>query len=523
MRGHQSNGTGPLNPIRTLAHIEPLELWTIKILNKFNIITKDELAARLESYLDKINKVKANISVDTEKDSDEYLVGLEPTKWKEQDHYLVLGLQHLRYQATEDDIKRAHRRKALKHHPDKRKEKQKQLKTKKSDESPDDLESDYYSCITRAMDILGDPVKRRSFDSVDPSFDDSVPNQIKPQKLQKDPGSFYRIFGPAFDMNARWSVNSNVPKLGNEIAGRTHVENFYEFWYNFQSWREFSYLDEEDKEKGENRDERRWLDKQNKAARQQRKKAENTRLRQLVDNAYSCDPRIAKFKEEDKQKKLNIKKARQDEIRQRIEREEAEKTRLEEEEKAKKLAAEEEEKEKRLREKKRLENAKKETKKTIKAVEEIFKSNNYFVTDQKDKVKFIEDLDKLTHRLSLVELKEFKSEIEKKEDFQMRQGIFLGKVDRMYEMIEEEKKQAASKAAASQTNGSGAPKVYPWTEDEIKLLVKAVSLFPAGTKDRWDVIAKYMAQHSTNKTQRDAKQVLGKVKQIQEQLAKRRV
>jgi hypothetical protein len=37
------------------------------------------------------------------------------------------------------------------------------------------------------------------------------------------------------------------------------------------------------------------------------------------------------------------------------------------------------------------------------------------------------------------------------------------------------------------------------------------------------VIAKYMAQHSTANVPRDAKQVLNKVKQIQEQLTKRRV
>ena len=29
------------------------------------------------------------------------------------------------------------------------------------------------------------------------------------------------------------------------------VDNFYTFWYDFDSWREYSYLDEEEKEKGE--------------------------------------------------------------------------------------------------------------------------------------------------------------------------------------------------------------------------------------------------------------------------------
>jgi len=41
-----------------------------------------------------------------------------------------------------------------------------------------------------------------------------------------------------------------------------------------------------------------------------------------VDAAYACDPRILRFKEEDKQKKLDVKKAKQDAARARQEEEE---------------------------------------------------------------------------------------------------------------------------------------------------------------------------------------------------------
>lgn len=47
-----------------------------------------------------------------------------------------------------------------------------------------------------------------------------------------------------------------------------------------------------------------------------------SRLRSLVDAAYACDPRILRFKEEDKQKKLDDKKAKQDAVRARKEEEE---------------------------------------------------------------------------------------------------------------------------------------------------------------------------------------------------------
>ncbi len=43
-----------------------------------------------------------------------------PKEWKSQDHYAVLGLSHLRYLATPEQIKLANRKKVLKHHPDKK-------------------------------------------------------------------------------------------------------------------------------------------------------------------------------------------------------------------------------------------------------------------------------------------------------------------------------------------------------------------------------------------------------------------
>lgn len=47
---------------------------------------------------------------------------LDPTQWKDQDHYVILGLGKLRYRASRDDIKRAYRQKVLTHHPDKQSE-----------------------------------------------------------------------------------------------------------------------------------------------------------------------------------------------------------------------------------------------------------------------------------------------------------------------------------------------------------------------------------------------------------------
>lgn len=112
-----------------------------------------------------------------------------------------------------------------------------------------------------------------------------------------------------------WSIKKKVPKLGDENSSFEEINNFYSFWYDFDSWREFSYEDEESKESAQDRDERRWIDKQNKAIRAKKKKEETTRIRQLTDNAYACDPRILKFKLDEKKKKEDEKNKRREAAR----------------------------------------------------------------------------------------------------------------------------------------------------------------------------------------------------------------
>ncbi|XP_076448534.1 dnaJ homolog subfamily C member 2-like [Babylonia areolata] len=430
------------------------------------------------------------------------LMGLNPKEWKKQDHYAVLGLSKLRYKATADQIKRVYRQKVLLHHPDKRRARG--LHVENGD-------NDYFLCISRAYEILGDPAKRRSFDSVDPEFDESVPSVS-----QEARDSFFATFRPVFEHNARWSNKKRVPQLGDENTDFDHVNAFYNFWYAFDSWREFSYKDEEEKEKGENREERRWIEKQNKAARQKLKKEETARVRQLVDNAYACDPRIQKFKDEEKEKKLAAKRAKQEAARQRAEEEERARAAAEEEERKRKEKEEEEAKAQAAAAKKEKEALKKQMRKERKTLRQVAKDYEYFASSEEERIKMLEEVDKLSELLSLTSLQDLNSSLSCGDRDRAKEA-FLAKVAELQDQLDRDKRQhleAANKSSSGGGSGGGSGDRKAWSDDELQMLIKAVNLFPAGTKDRWEVIAAFIGQHVTG-SNKNARDVLSKAKELQ--------
>jgi DnaJ family protein C protein 2 len=268
-------------------------------------------------------------------------------------------LSKLRFKATEEQIKRAHRKKVLRHHPDKK---------AASGSNEDDS---FFKCIQKATEVLLDPVKRRQFDSVDEGAEVE-----QPTKKQTKAGNYFKLWSKVFDAEARFSNRQPVPRLGNDKSTKQEVEQFYDFWYNFDSWRTFEYLDEDVPDDNESRDQRRHVERKNANARKKKKAEDNARLREMVDLALELDERIKKFRQAEFAEKNKKRFAKEEEAKRA-----AEEAAKKKEEDAK-AAAEKAETDKaaKLDGKKAKEAAKNAVKKNKRVVRGAVKDANYFAS-----------------------------------------------------------------------------------------------------------------------------------------------
>jgi DnaJ family protein C protein 2 len=183
--------------------------------------------------------------------------------------------------------------------------------------------------------VLLDPVKRRQFDSVDEKADIDPPSKKEAAK-----GNYYKLWSRVFKAEARFSKIQPVPAFGDEKSTKEEVDNFYNFWYNFDSWRSFEYLDEDVPDDNENRDQKRHMERKNTNARKKKKAEDNARLRKMLDECSTGDERIKRFRQEAnaaKNKKKHEKEAAEAKAKEdaRLKKEAEEKAANEAEEKAK--------------------------------------------------------------------------------------------------------------------------------------------------------------------------------------------
>uniref|UniRef100_A0A0N4Z3P0 DnaJ homolog subfamily C member 2 n=1 Tax=Parastrongyloides trichosuri TaxID=131310 RepID=A0A0N4Z3P0_PARTI len=415
------------------------------------------------------------------------MLSLEPNDWKNFDHYKVLGLSKLRWRATAGDIKNAYRRKVLIYHPDKSK--------KSTGLSKKELEI-IFGCIQKSYELMGDTIeKRRSYDSIDPEFDEDLPSE---KSINSE--NIFKVLGKVFERNARFSKKPKVPHFGDMSSSREEVERFYDFWLHFESWREFSYLDEEDSSKGEDRYERREIERMNKVKRDKMKKEDSKRYSTLVEMAYNKDPRLVIFKEEDKKKKQEEKERRKkeaerkrEEERIRFEAECAEYKRQEAERKRK----EEEEKKRLEAEKSKVETAQTiSTAWTPEEIELLVKATRLMPPGTSERWKQVSDYIN-THK---------------------KDKSFVRTTKDVLKYIKEKSSQPTQKAQPK-ANENEAPinndakvEVDEWTKEEQKALETALRTYSAKEDDRWDKIAAAVGTKNKKECVKRYKDLVSRIK-----------
>ncbi|CCW66399.1 unnamed protein product [Phytomonas sp. Hart1] len=194
--------------------------------------------------------------------------------------YDVLKLEQ-QEAAVDEQIRQAYKRCCLETHPDKQK----------------DHSDELFKKVQRAFDILGDPERRRTYDSSRP-FDDSIPDAVVEESI------FYRTFRPVFERNKKWSTEKDLPSLGNDATPYSSVVHFYDRWSTFQSWRDFSHIAElSEIDDSMCREERRYYMRENERQLAQHHREEQKRIRMLVERARKNDPRLRRKRNEDEAKR----------------------------------------------------------------------------------------------------------------------------------------------------------------------------------------------------------------------------
>lgn len=386
------------------------------------------------------------------------------------DLYDLMGLGEKRWRATADEIKKAFRKVSLMYHPDK--------VCHLGPEALADSET-HFKAVKKAYEILSDKKKRASYDSID-DVDDSIPSETS---LNDE--NFFAKMVPVFDLNARWSSANRVPSLGDDKTPMAEVNKFYDFWYSFKTWRDFSFDLEYDLDQAECREEKRWMDRQNQKHVKTRKLEEASRIRKLVDVAYKRDPRVRREKDEAKEKKEAAKREKARE-REAVAEAEAEIAAAAKEEENKKAAAA---KEQRASAKKTKELNRQITRRARQKLRAAVKDVGCI--DDEDTSIAVE---RCCGELPAADIDAVAGRVEAAggdgtEVLRLLNEALSG------DALDAQTKSAPAPAVAVESKPepkSEPPPLVEWTPDEMKRLTKALAKCPVGTVDRYQKLADFV-------------------------------
>ncbi len=456
---------------------------------------------------------------------------LSAAELDEMSYYDILG--GIKMHSTPEQVKRAFHKACLKYHPDK--EGKGQSDAGSSNGGGGTGEDPVFLKVKEAFETLSDKTKRRAYDST-VDFDDSVPSEKELNKItdnKKKEAAFYEIFGPVFERNLRFAAENdpdrkvNTPSnkknkkkkngkngqkkepmlLGDETTDMDKVHSFYEYWVNFESWRDFTLpatkLTEHDTDLADCRYEKRWMEKEIARKAKAMKKDEMARITKLVETAMKLDPRLKREKIRlDLEKAEKIQKKKDEEARkkkeeeQRLAKEEAERVKQEA------IAAKEkaEAKAKRDQEKKVLRKARQGLRRLVLA--EYEKETEH--AEKHDTVQqtwtsiedMNDDVETLCDKLNAMELTSLTESLTAGNKGAADLAIVVDRANdqrddnakakkaaqraRENARLEAKRKEAVARKKRAAT---------PWAKEEMSALAKAVKKYPAGGANRWETIA----------------------------------
>jgi len=209
------------------------------------------------------------------------------------------------------------------------------------------------------------------------------------------------------------------------------------------------------------------------------------------------DPRLQRFKDEEKQAKAAKKQEKEDAVRKAAE----DKKKAEEEERLRKEELEKQDKLRAGEEKKEREARKNKLRKDRKALRDHAKANNYYLADGADQVSILEEAVRFDDLLDTLEGEQI-------EAYRARQTNDSLSREQLKEIYEEElerlrfsrdgekKKQEQFKTDAdTQRQSQEKTKGVAWSPKELAALIHAVKVHPGGTTQRWEKIAFYVNTH----------------------------
>lgn len=249
------------------------------------------------------------------------------------DHYEVLNVS---LGADADTIKKAHRKLALKYHPD------------KNDGSAE--ASDAFRRVQQAYECLSDPAERKWYDEhreailrgwsveggekqpVEILFD--VVPFMHPgcyDGYGDDEGGFFNVYTKVFTQifmqeQEGWVLEGNIEAMpqsdlptdyGNGSSEWSLVGNFYTMWESFSSCRAFAWADKYNTKDADDRRMRRAMDDENKKARRVAKRRFNDDIAALLHFVKRRDPRVKAHKLKVEQDKAAKKEQERQELQRR--------------------------------------------------------------------------------------------------------------------------------------------------------------------------------------------------------------